>query len=66
VSRCDASPPATGSEPGRDRSGALLEQGGDLFGAPEIGLVDDARTALDAGAVDHVVVKLVLLALGNK
>src|SRR5208337_482698 len=48
------------------RSGALLEQGGNLFSAAEIGLVDDARTALNAGAVDDVVVKFVLLALGNK
>ena len=28
--------------------------------------MDDTRTALDAGAVDDVVIKFVLLALGNK
>src|SRR5579863_4521552 len=38
-------------------------QGGDLFRAAEIGLVDDARTALDAGTVDDVVVKFTFLAL---
>ena len=48
------------------RRGALLEQGGDFFGAAQIGLVDDARAALNAGAVDDVVVKFVLLALGDK
>jgi hypothetical protein len=36
------------------------------LGAAEIGLVDDSRTALDAGAVDDVVVKFVFLALGNE
>jgi len=56
---------AAGGREGK-RSGALLKQGGNLLSVAEIGLMDDARKALDAGAVDDVVVKLVFLALGNQ
>ena len=41
------------------RSGAVLDQGGDAFGGSEIGLLDDAGLAVDAGAFDDVVVELV-------
>jgi hypothetical protein len=47
----------------RYRSGAIANQGGDFFGGAEIALMDDARLAVDAGALDDVVVELVALLL---
>jgi hypothetical protein len=38
-------------------AGRLLEQSSDLVGGTEIGLVDDAGFAVDAGAFDDVVVE---------
>jgi hypothetical protein len=46
--------------------GAVLDQVGDLFGGAQIGLVDDARFAIDAGAFDDVVVELIAIFLGNE
>jgi hypothetical protein len=42
-----------------DGSGAVLDQGGEAFGGSQIGLLDDAGLAIDAGALDDVVVELV-------
>jgi hypothetical protein len=36
-----------------------LDQGGNLLGTPEVGLVDNARLAVDSAASDKVVVELV-------
>jgi hypothetical protein len=47
----------------RYRSGPIANQGGDFFGGAEIALMDDARLAVDAGALDDVVVELVALLL---
>jgi hypothetical protein len=46
----------------RDRhgGGAVLNEGSDLFGGTEIGLVDDAGLAVHAGTFDDVVIELVL------
>ena len=41
------------------RSRAVADQSGDLFGGAEVALMDDARVAVDAGALDDVVVELV-------
>jgi hypothetical protein len=50
----------------RQRRGALLDQGGDLLGGAEIGLMNDARLAVDARAFDDIVLALVGLLLGDK
>jgi hypothetical protein len=50
----------------RDGRGAVLDEGGDLFGSTEIGLMDDAGFAVDASAFDDVVIKLVALFLGDE
>jgi hypothetical protein len=39
----------------------LLDEFGDFFGGAEIGLMNDARFAVDAGAFDEVVVEAVAL-----
>ena len=49
-----------------DGSGAVLDQGGNAFSGAEIGLMDDARLAVDAGAFDDVVVELVAFLLGDE
>src|SRR3989475_4860285 len=43
--------------------GAVLDEGGDLVGGTEIGLVDDAGLAIDAGAFDDVIVERVAFLL---
>ena len=50
----------------RDRGGAVLDQGGDLLSGAEIGLVDDAGFAVDAGALDNVVVELIAFSLSDE
>jgi hypothetical protein len=50
----------------RDRGSAVFEQSGDFVSGPEIGLVDDAGLAIDAGAFDDVVVELVAFFLGDE
>src|SRR5438876_4211986 len=50
----------------RDRRGSVFDESSDLFGSTEIGLVDDAGLAIDAGAFDDVVVELLALRLGNE
>ena len=50
----------------RDRGGAVFDEGGDLLGSTEIGLVDDAGLAIDAGAFDDVVVELLAFLLGDE
>ena len=42
-----------------DRSGLLLDEFGEFFGGAQIGLMDDARFAVDAGAFDEVIVEAV-------
>ncbi|MFO0283706.1 MAG: hypothetical protein ACK532_17500 [Acidobacteriota bacterium] len=49
-----------------DGSGRVFDEGGDAFGGAEIGLVDDAGFAVDAGAFDDVVVESVGLLLGDE
>ena len=50
----------------RERGGAVLDQGGDALGGAEVGLVDDAGLAVDAGAFDDVVVEGVGFLLGDE
>jgi hypothetical protein len=50
----------------RYRSGPLANQGGDLFGGAEVALMDDARPAVDASALDDVVVELLALFLRDE
>jgi hypothetical protein len=50
----------------RDRGSAVLDEGGDFVGSAEIGLMDDAGFAFDAGAFDDVVVELVALFLAMR
>ena len=45
----------------RDRGSAVLDQSDELVGGAEIGLVDDAGLAVDAGGFDDVVVVVVEL-----
>ena len=56
------------AEGGRQRqgSGAILDKGGHLLGAAQVGLMNDARLAFDAAAFDEVVVELVGLFLGDE
>ncbi|MFN8941387.1 MAG: hypothetical protein ACK5ZJ_16775, partial [Acidobacteriota bacterium] len=49
-----------------DGSGRVFDEGGDAFGGAEIGVVDDAGFAVDAGAFDDVVVESVGLLLGDE
>ena len=42
-----------------DGSGLLLDEFGEFFGGTQIGLMDDARLAVDARAFDEVVVEAV-------
>ena len=37
----------------------MLDEFGDFFGGAQIGLMDDARLAVDAGAFDEVIVEAV-------
>ncbi len=46
-----------------NRGGLLLDEFGDFFGGAEIGLMNDARLAVDASAFDEVVVQAVALFL---
>ena len=48
------------------RSGTVLDQRGDFLGGAEIGLVDDAGFAVDAGALDDVVVELFAFFLATR
>ena len=48
------------------RSSAVADQSGDLFGGAEVALMDDARLAVDAGALDDIVVELVALLLSDE
>ena len=48
------------------RSGAIPDQRRDFLGRAEIRLVDDAGLAVDAGALDDIVVKFVGLLLGDE
>src|SRR5664280_189236 len=50
----------------RQRRGALPDQGGDFLSAAEIGLMNDAGLAVDAGAFDDVVVELIAFFLRDK
>jgi hypothetical protein len=50
---------------GERRESAVLDEGGDLVGHADIGLVDDPELALEAGAFNNAVVELVALLLGN-
>jgi len=50
----------------RDRGSAVFDQSGDLVRGTEIGLVDDAGLAIDAGAFDDVIVELVAFFLGDE
>jgi hypothetical protein len=45
--------------------GAVLNKSGDAFRSTEVGLLDDTGLAIDAGALDDVVVELVGLFLGH-
>ena len=56
---------AAGSREGQG-GGAIFEQGGDLLGVAQIGLVDDAGAAVAAGGLDDVIVELVFLAFGDE
>ena len=53
---------------GRERngSGGVFDQGGDAFGGAEVGLMDDAGFAFDAGAFDDAVVEGVAFLLGDE
>ena len=44
----------------------MLDEFGDFFGGAEIGLMNDARFAVDASAFDDIVVELVALFLGDE
>jgi hypothetical protein len=46
-----------------DRGGVLLDEFSEFFGGAEIGLMDDARFAVDAGAFDKVIVETIALFL---
>jgi hypothetical protein len=46
--------------------GRVFDEGGDAFGGAEVGLVDDAGFAVDAGAFDDVVVEGVGSLLGDE
>jgi hypothetical protein len=49
------------SQGGRERDGGspLLNECSEFFGGAQIGLMDDARFAVDAGAFDEVVVEAI-------
>jgi hypothetical protein len=49
----------------RDRGSAVLDQSDELVGGAEIGLMDNAGLAVDAGAFDDVVVELVVFFLAR-
>jgi len=49
-----------------DGRGTVFDQGGHLIGRAEVGLVHDAGLAVDARAVDHVVVEFVALFLSDE
>ena len=44
----------------------MLDQFGEFFGGAEIGLMDDARFAVDAGAFHEVVVEAIAFFLFNQ
>ena len=44
----------------------MLDEFGEFFGSTQIGLMDDAGFALDAGAFDDVVVEFVALLFGDE
>ena len=48
-----------------DGCGAVLDESGDAFRGAEIGLLDDPGLAVDAGALDDIVVELVGLFLAT-
>ena len=50
----------------RKGSGTVFDERGHLFGATEISLVNNARLAVDASALDDVVVELVAFLLGDE
>src|SRR5271157_1981443 len=50
----------------RERRGAVLDERGHLFGATEISLVNNARLAVDACALDDVVVEMLAFLLGDE
>ena len=49
-----------------DRGGTVFDPGGHFLSGTEVGLVDDAGRAVDAGAFDDVVVELVAFFLGDE
>ena len=50
----------------RDGGGPIFDQRRDFLGRAEIGLVDNPRLAIDAGAFDDIVIKLVAFFLGDE
>ena len=50
----------------RKGRGAVFDERGHLFGATEIGLVNNARLAVDASAFDDVVVDLLAFLLSDE
>lgn len=50
----------------RDRSATVLDESSKALGGTEIGLMDDAGLAVDAGALDDVVVELVGFLFGDE
>jgi hypothetical protein len=50
----------------RHRSGTVPDQRCDFFGGAEIGLVDDTGLAVNASALDDIIVELVGLLLGDE
>src|SRR5260370_5276082 len=48
-----------------DGCGAVLDKGGDSLSGAELGLLDDPGFAVDAAALDEVVIELVCLCLTN-
>jgi hypothetical protein len=49
-----------------DWGGTVLDQRRHFLRGAEIGLVDDAGLAVDAGAVDDVIIELVTFLLGDE
>lgn len=50
----------------RNRGGGALDQSGDALGRAEVGLMDDAGLAVDAGAFDDVIVERVGFLFGDE
>jgi hypothetical protein len=50
----------------RERRGAIFDERSHLFGATEVRLVNNARLAVNAGALDDVVVEMVAFFLGDE